>query len=251
MVVNYKLGKIYVLRSHQTDKIYIGSTVQKLLSTRLGGHKRKYKQWVNGKCCYITSFELLKYEDCYIELLQEYSCENKHQLHKKEGEYIRKMDCVNKNIAGRKWKEYKKDNKEKIRERHKQYREDNKEELREKRREYHKKNKTKIREKDKQYYNDNKKRILEYHKEYRKDNKEKITEQNKQYRKNNKEEIREKQRQYHQENKERVLERSKQYYQKNREKKLEKITCECGCVVSRGALSRHFKSLKHQNFLNN
>ena len=124
MVVDYKLGKIYALRSHETDDIYIGSTAQKLLSTRLGGHKRNYKRWLNGKDNYTTSFELIKYDDCYIELLQEYPCENRHQLCKKEGEYIRKMNCVNKLIAGRTNREWHQDNKENIQEYQKQYQSD-------------------------------------------------------------------------------------------------------------------------------
>ena len=43
------LGKIYKIVSNQTDDIYIGSTCQKLLSTRLGKHRDDYKRWVEGK----------------------------------------------------------------------------------------------------------------------------------------------------------------------------------------------------------
>ena len=46
---DYSLGKIYKLVSNQTDDIYIGSTCQKLLSTRLCGHIQDYKRWVEGK----------------------------------------------------------------------------------------------------------------------------------------------------------------------------------------------------------
>ena len=157
MVVNYELGKIYVLRSHQTDDIYVGSTAQKLLSTRLGGHKRNYNDWVNGKHNYISSYEILKYDDCYIELLEDYPCENKHQLCKKEGEYIRKMDCINKHISGRTKKEYYKDNKEQTLER------------------------------VKQYYNNNREKISEYKKKHTQINREKISEYQKKWRKENKE----------------------------------------------------------------
>ena len=37
---NYQNGKIYCIRSHQTDNIYIGSTTQKLC-VRMAEHKRK------------------------------------------------------------------------------------------------------------------------------------------------------------------------------------------------------------------
>ena len=110
--MDYKNGKIYVLRSNQTDDVYIGSTTTKL-SKRLYGHKNKFKLWKNGKYPYTTSFELMKYDDIYIELLQGYSCDSKMELCKREGEFIRSIDCVNKNVAGRTHKEWRVDNKDK------------------------------------------------------------------------------------------------------------------------------------------
>ena len=123
--MDYKNGKIYVLRSHQTDKIYIGSTTTKL-TKRLSSHKSKFKLWKNGKFPYMTAFELMKYDDVYIELLQGYSCDSKMELQKREGEFIRSMKCVNKVIVGRTDKEYREDNKNKIKEYNKEYRETNK-----------------------------------------------------------------------------------------------------------------------------
>ena len=145
-MIDYNLGKIYCIRSHQTEDIYIGSTCQRTLAVRFGGHKKSYKQWLNDKKFYITSFEILKYDDCYIELLQEYPCRNKHQLNKKEGEYIRKMKCVNKHIAGRTIVEYYQDNKEQK----KQYRQDNKEQISEQKRQYYQDNREHISERHKQ-----------------------------------------------------------------------------------------------------
>ena len=52
---NYQNGKIYTIRSHQTDEIYIGSTAN-CLSKRLNDHKADYKRWKDGKRNYITSF---------------------------------------------------------------------------------------------------------------------------------------------------------------------------------------------------
>ena len=46
---NYALGKIYKLTHPDTDDVYIGSTCQKYLSTRLCGHKALYKRWKGGK----------------------------------------------------------------------------------------------------------------------------------------------------------------------------------------------------------
>ena len=107
---DYKNGKIYKLWSPEGDDIYIGSTTQDL-SRRKAKHK-------TDNCRAKILFE--KYTDIRIELLEEYPCDNKEQLAKKEGEYIRNNNCVNRCIAGRTNKEQKKEwrenNKEKIKE---------------------------------------------------------------------------------------------------------------------------------------
>mgnify|MGYP003128030937 CR=1 FL=1 len=82
----------------------------------------------------------------------------------------------------------------------------------------------------KQYYEDNKDKILEKKKNYHKNNKDKF----KQYREDNKDKIKQKDKKYYQNNKDKINEKQK-----------EKITCECGCIVSRTNLNRHKKSKKH------
>jgi hypothetical protein len=111
-MVNYNNGKIYAIRSSQSDKIYIGSTVQRL-SKRKSQHKEKYLKYLNGKHHYITSFDILKYDDWYIELLENYSCINKEELLKREGELIRDNNCVNRCIAGRSFNVWYEQNREK------------------------------------------------------------------------------------------------------------------------------------------
>ena len=157
---DYSKGKIYCLRSHQTDDVYVGSTVESL-SNRKAKHKSKYKGFLNGKYHYVTSFEIIKYDDCYIELIEDCPCENKGQLDRKEGEYIRNMDCVNKHVAGRTRKEYREDNKERIKENDKKYYKNNKEKIKEKLKKYYKNNKEKIKEKVKEYRENNKEKIKE------------------------------------------------------------------------------------------
>jgi hypothetical protein len=128
MVVNYQNGKIYCIRSHQTDDIYIGSTTQEL-SMRMAGHRKDYKRWKEGKKCYISSYELLQYDDCYIELIEECPCNSKMELERREGKLIRELDCINKCIAGRTKKEYAEEHKENIAQYDKQYRKANKERI--------------------------------------------------------------------------------------------------------------------------
>jgi len=112
-------GRVYKLWSPQTDSIYIGSTKQRL-SQRLAEHRRNYREFLNIKN--LTSFELLKYSDCKIELLELINYDDRSQLLALEGKYVRELDCVNKCIPGRTSKEYRQDNKEKVKEWNKEYR---------------------------------------------------------------------------------------------------------------------------------
>jgi len=123
---DYSKGKIYSIRSHQTDDIYIGSTTQSLYE-RLRGHKKDFKYWKKGDKNYSTSYEIVKYDDAYIELIEEHPCQNKDQLNKREGEYVRGNDCVNKVIPGRTVKEWREDNIEWVKERDSKYHEEHKE----------------------------------------------------------------------------------------------------------------------------
>lgn len=110
-------AQIYTIRSHQTDDIYIGSTTQ-LLCRRFADHKNNYTRYLAGRYNNVTSFKIVKYEDCYIELLEAFPCETKAELCKREGELIRLHKCVNKYIAGRTKLEYYQTNKEQINEKH-------------------------------------------------------------------------------------------------------------------------------------
>ena len=160
---DYSKGKIYIIRSYQTDNVYIGSTTQ-TLAQRLGKHRRALKLYNKGeKRCYITSCEITQYNDHYIELIKNFPCDCREELQKKEGKYIRKFIkkgiCANNRIAGRTNKQYRKDNKEQIKIKKKQYYEDNKENIKQ----YYK-----------QYYIDNIEKIKDKKSEYRKKNKEQI-----------------------------------------------------------------------------
>jgi hypothetical protein len=101
-------GFIYKLISNETPDVYIGSTSQKYLSSRFASHRRKYKDWQLGKYNYVSSFELIKYPDCRIELLEVFMYNDKHELRTKEGEYQKVGNFViNKLRAGGKKNEIK------------------------------------------------------------------------------------------------------------------------------------------------
>ena len=266
---DYQKGKIYSIRSHQTEEIYIGSTTQTLFA-RLASHKRDYKRYKKDKeKCFISSFHILQFDDAYIELYENCPCNCKEELTKREGEIIRELNCVNKKIEGRTLKEYYIDNKDKIL----KYYIDNKDKIQKREREYRQRNKDKIQKREREYRQRNKDKIAErkkeYNKEYRQRNKDKILkyyidnkEKNQKYAEEyyiaNKDKIQKREREYRQRNKDKIAERRKEYYKeytaKNRDeinnKRRAKFECECGVVCNISSKARHFRGVKHINYLN-
>jgi hypothetical protein len=141
------------------------------LSSRFSGHNSSYKKYLKGQSAYLTSFDLLSLGDCKIELIELFPCKCVEELLVKEGEWIKKLSCVNKMIAGRTTKE-----------RSRNYYDVNAQLLRDK--------SAKFRETNKDYYNnwlegknpEYLDELKEYQKKYRQDNQEKIKEYQKVYR---------------------------------------------------------------------
>jgi len=129
---NYANGKIYQIISPNYPLPYIGSTTQ-LLCQRIGEHRK-----INKHRC--TSRIIIEAGDAYIELIENYPCDNKEQLNRREGEIIRERQCVNQKIPGRTILEYRQDNPELIKSYKQKYRETHREELRAKSKEYCKRN---------------------------------------------------------------------------------------------------------------
>ena len=113
---DYTNGKIYAIYNYfDPSLIYVGSTCQSL-SKRLSKHRRE----VNSKKSqtiplYIKMREFGK-EHFYIELLEEYPCNNNEQLRAREGHYIRERGTLNGRIEDRTYKERMEEQKEKWRE---------------------------------------------------------------------------------------------------------------------------------------
>jgi hypothetical protein len=191
----------------------------------MSDHRIDYKRYLNKNIKYMTSYEILKYDDAYIELIYEEEFESLDALRAKEGKYQREMDCVNKMIQGRTRKEYYEENKPHILAQIKEYREINKEEMKEKRIQYYQEHKEEILEQKHEYYQDNKEQIHEYNQKYRKENIEQLTIKGKQY---------------YDENKAKII-----------EKKKIKIECCCGSIYRRSEKARHEKSKKHLEYIKN
>jgi len=104
---NYQLGKIYTIRSLSSPEIYVGSTIQSL-AARMGGHRKAYVQNKGlGKNKEIVQ-DIFEWK---IELHDLFPCNTKQELHRREGEVIREIGTLNKNVAGRnakdRYQEYK------------------------------------------------------------------------------------------------------------------------------------------------
>ena len=133
-MTDYSTGKIYKLTSNQTDDIYIGSTVCKLCK-RMTKHRNDYKRYNNGKHHYVSSFEIVKYDDCKIILVELFPCNSREELTAREQHHIDNTQCINKSRAytgltiTEYQKQYREDNKEILKEKNKQYREDNREKV--------------------------------------------------------------------------------------------------------------------------
>ena len=143
----YQNGKIYSIRSHQTDQVYIGSTCL-TLTKRLYKHRNGFKMYKKNGKNYMTSYEILKYPDHYIELIEACPCNTKGELERREGQLIRATECVNKYIPGRTRAEYRQDNKQQ----QKQYYQDNAEVIKQQRKQYRQDNAEVIKQRQQQKY---------------------------------------------------------------------------------------------------
>jgi hypothetical protein len=102
-MVNYQKGKVYAIRSHKGDKVYVGSTTNEYLSTRMALHRNQFKKWSLGQesssCSSRELFNDYGVENCYIELLETVPCNSREELNTRENHFIRTLNCVNKKRA--------------------------------------------------------------------------------------------------------------------------------------------------------
>lgn len=203
--------------------MYIGSTCDKL-NKRMSAHKSRYKK---DKSETKTVNKILKYPDAYIELIENFPCENKRELLDREGYFQKKVPCCNSQIQGRTMKQYRKDNEEKLKKQGKEYREKNKELLKQKHKEWYKG------EGAKKYYEKKKQELKES----------KICECGMSYSWGN--QVRHTKTKRH-ETRMNVKEDDRTKINGEwKDTRYVKVTCNCGDVVSWGCYSRHLKR-KHQ-----
>ena len=119
----YQNAKIYQVVDVGYNKSYIGSTCESL-SKRMTRHREAYKKQLQGNRVDTTAsrlFDEFGIKNCKIELIENYPCESKEELLKREGHFISTKDCVNRCLSGRERKDWLKDNQEHIKEQQKEY----------------------------------------------------------------------------------------------------------------------------------
>ena len=99
---DYSKGKIYKILNNIDDEIYVGSTI-KTLSQRMASHRslanfnpynKLYKHMID-----------IGIDKFYIELVENYPCNNNDELRGKEGHVIRQCGTLNSRIECRKRRE--------------------------------------------------------------------------------------------------------------------------------------------------
>ncbi len=159
-MVNYNNSKIYTIRCITDDTaIYVGATTQPLC-----------KRFKNHQICLasIGNYILNKcdgdWSNWYIELYENFPCNSKEELSKREGEVIRAIGTINKRIECRTLQEYYIDNKEKILRRACEYAKLNVEKKKEYDKNYNIGNCDKIQNRNQKYRLEHKEELAEYEK---------------------------------------------------------------------------------------
>jgi hypothetical protein len=167
--IDYSKTIIYriVCKDVNVTECYIGQT------TNFIKRKSQHKENCNGEKYknynyYVYQFirNNMGWDNWDMIEIEKYESVDSNDASKRERYWIEFYKAsLNKYIPSRTDKEYRKDNKEKKRERDKEYREKNKQQIVEKKKEYYKENKQQIAEKNKEYHEKNKQQIAEKRKE--------------------------------------------------------------------------------------
>lgn len=173
---DYQKTIIYKI-CHKDPKItdiYIGSTCN--FAKRKCDHKIASRNPLNSKH-HQHLYQFIREHDGFDEfemvMIDEYPCQNKREKEARERHWIEQLKpTLNQRNPFRPAEEWRKENKEYIKEENQKYREANKETIRQRKKQYREKNDEKIKQHKKQYREDNKEKIAQHDKEYRESHKE-------------------------------------------------------------------------------
>ena len=94
---DYSNGKIYKIVCNKTGLVYTGSTCREL-DKRLKEHEYDAKRYLDKNSnVFVSSIYIIIGNDFKIELIENYPCNHKKELQKKEFYYINTIECVNTN----------------------------------------------------------------------------------------------------------------------------------------------------------
>ena len=215
---DYSKGKVYRILQDNEKTVYIGSTVQ-TLSARMAEHRKGPELWPTWKLYKLMAE--VGVDHFSIELVVDFPCERREQLHAEEGRQIRLHNTItngcNKQLAGRSKNEWYNENKEEQKEKMKAYHAAHKDEHAKQMKAYAEANKEALSAKKKAYAEANKEKISTKAKAHYEANKEAIISRVKAYATVNKEIIAAKHKQYAEANREAISAKRKARYAANRE----------------------------------
>ena len=160
MSQDFSKGKIYKITNDYNDDVYVGSTCNTLVR-RFIAHKDDYKRDKNKHRPLYKLMNEIGFDRFRIELLEDYPCDDKYQLRQREGYYIRLIGTYNSSIAGRHFKEWEEENKEKRAQQNKEKYEKNKVNILNRRKEFRENNKQHVSEQAKKYFELHKEKYCE------------------------------------------------------------------------------------------
>ena len=218
-IIIYKLVKN---DDYENENIYVGSTTDFI--KRKNSHKNNCCN-ENHKKYNLKVYQNIRENGGWSEWnmieIEKYPCNDKREAVARE-EYWRCEFNAKLNMRSAFMTE------EKIKEQLKQYRTEHAEQI-------------------KKYRTEHAEQIKEQQKQYRTENADKM----KQYRTENADKIKEQRKQYRTENAEELKKYNKKYYSENAEKLKQKHKCECGGKYRNQSKAQHYKTKKHQKYINN
>ena len=163
--VDFKNGKIYIIRNRVNELTYIGSTCQSL-SKRMVQHRSDNKNTQHDNMKLYILMKELGVDSFYIELVEYFSCNTREELYKREGECIRSQKSqLNNKIQGRTQEEYRKEEREKLLAGKKEHYQKNKEYYVQKATEYRETHVEQYNARARERYNKNKDKLQEQYKQ--------------------------------------------------------------------------------------
>lgn len=85
--------RIYAIRNHTSDSVYVGTTKKQYLSQRWAVHQYDYREYQKGNRKWCASYQILQCPTAYIELLEE--CDEGVRKERERWWVENTLNCVN------------------------------------------------------------------------------------------------------------------------------------------------------------